>query len=71
MCHCEVVRDSTIIQSILAGAITLAEIQESCGAAQQCGGCELAVVALLEQHRSPNAVGAAGGHSSSVATRPV
>ncbi|HEY7626207.1 MAG TPA: (2Fe-2S)-binding protein [Ilumatobacteraceae bacterium] len=51
ICHCEAVRDSTIVRVIRHGATTLAEIEEACGATGQCGDCEFAVQALLEQER--------------------
>ncbi|HSB84714.1 MAG TPA: (2Fe-2S)-binding protein [Ilumatobacteraceae bacterium] len=51
ICHCQAVRDSTIIRAIRHGASTLADIQDACGAATQCGDCEFAVQALLEQER--------------------
>jgi bacterioferritin-associated ferredoxin len=50
ICHCEGVRDRTIVKAIHRGASTLADVQAACGAATRCGGCEPAVHDLLERH---------------------
>lgn len=50
ICHCEAVRDRTIVKAINRGAHTLSEVQAACGAATRCGGCEPAVLELLERH---------------------
>jgi NAD(P)H-nitrite reductase large subunit len=50
LCHCEVVRDRTIVKAIHRGAHSLAAVQAACGAATSCGGCTPAVLDLLAQH---------------------
>lgn len=50
ICHCEVVRERTIVKAVQRGARTVAEVQASCGAATRCGGCEPAVQSLIERH---------------------
>ena len=49
-CHCEVVRERTIVKAIHRGAHTLADVQAACGAATSCGGCTPAVMDLLDRH---------------------
>jgi len=50
VCHCEVVRDRTIVKAIHRGALTLADVQAACGAGTSCGGCAPAVMDLLDRH---------------------
>ena len=52
ICHCEVVRERTIVTSIERGAHTVEQLRADCGVARQCGGCEPAVRELLERHAS-------------------
>lgn len=52
VCHCEVVRERTIVKAIQRGAVTLSDIQAACGAVTSCGGCTPAVLELLDQHRA-------------------
>jgi bacterioferritin-associated ferredoxin len=54
ICHCEVVKDRTIVKAVRHGACTMAEVQAACGAATRCGACEFAVADLIERH-APNA----------------
>jgi bacterioferritin-associated ferredoxin len=49
ICHCEGVRDRTIVKAVQRGACTLADVQAATGAATRCGGCEPAVRAILER----------------------
>ncbi len=51
VCHCESVNDRRIRKAIKAGATTVDEIGERCGAGTSCGGCLLLVERLLEAHR--------------------
>jgi NAD(P)H-nitrite reductase large subunit len=53
VCHCEVVRERTIVKAVQRGATTLAEVQAACGAATRCGGCEPAVRELLQRAGAP------------------
>ena len=61
ICHCEVVRERTIVKAIQRGAVTIELVRNECGAAARCHGCEPAVCELLERHapkvRSSTAVG--------------
>lgn len=50
VCHCEAVRERTIVKAIHRGATTLADVQDSCAAATRCGGCIPAVLELLAAH---------------------
>lgn len=50
VCHCEVVRERTIVRAIHRGAHTLADVQAACGAVTDCGGCAPAVMDLLDRH---------------------
>lgn len=56
ICHCEAIRERTIVQAIHRGATTVADLQVECGAAMRCGGCRPALVELLERH-APAPVG--------------
>ncbi len=50
ICHCEAVRERTIVKAIQRGASTLDEVRAECRAASRCHGCEPAVLELLERH---------------------
>jgi bacterioferritin-associated ferredoxin len=50
ICHCEAVRERTIVKAIHRGAETLRDVQSACGAASRCGGCEESVLDLLDRH---------------------
>ena len=50
VCHCEAVRERTIVKAIHRGAHTLADVQAACGAVTNCGGCTPAVLDLLDRH---------------------
>jgi bacterioferritin-associated ferredoxin len=49
ICHCRLVSDRRVLAEIEAGACSLAEVQERCGAATRCGGCLPAVELLVER----------------------
>jgi bacterioferritin-associated ferredoxin len=51
VCHCEAVRERTIQRAIRHGATTLEDVQEACGAATRCGGCEPIVRSMLADRR--------------------
>ena len=51
VCHCNAVRERTIEKAIRRGATSLEDIQDQCGAAARCGGCEPVVRAMLASHR--------------------
>jgi bacterioferritin-associated ferredoxin len=57
VCHCEVVRDRTILDAIRDGAATLTEVQDACAVATVCGGCTPTILALLAQHVASEADG--------------
>lgn len=50
ICHCEAVRERTIVKAVQRGASTLDEVRAACGAATRCRGCEPAVIELLARH---------------------
>jgi nitrite reductase (NADH) large subunit len=47
ICHCRLVSDRRVLAEIEAGACSVAEVQERCGAATACGGCLPAVESLV------------------------
>jgi bacterioferritin-associated ferredoxin len=51
VCHCNAVRERTIEKAIRRGATTLEDIQDQCGAAARCGGCEPVVRGMLADQR--------------------
>ena len=50
VCHCQVVNDRTVTDSILAGARTLAGVCRATGAGKDCGGCVFSLKRLLCEH---------------------
>jgi bacterioferritin-associated ferredoxin len=48
-CSCEAVRAQTVRHAIAAGARTVAEIGERCGAGVNCGGCHPLLEELLAE----------------------
>jgi len=54
VCQCIPVRDRAVIKAIEHGACTLVDVQATCGAATQCGGCEPAIRALIARHAQQN-----------------
>ena len=50
VCHCNVVRERTIVKAIRRGAGTVEAVQELCDAATRCGGCEPTVRRLIDEH---------------------
>jgi bacterioferritin-associated ferredoxin len=59
ICHCNVVRERTIVKAIRRGADSVAELKAATGAATCCGGCEASLCRLLEQH-APASVAVGG-----------
>ena len=47
VCHCQVVGDRRIRAEIEAGAVTVDEIAERCGAGARCGSCRPTISVLL------------------------
>ena len=47
VCHCQAVTDGVVRASIEAGACTLADLVERCGAGAGCGGCHRVLQQLL------------------------
>ena len=47
VCHCQVVSDRRIRAEIEAGAVTVDEIAERCGAGGCCGSCRPTISVLL------------------------
>jgi bacterioferritin-associated ferredoxin len=52
ICHCEAIRERTIVRAIRHGAVSLADVRSICGAATSCEGCVDAVCDLIERHAS-------------------
>lgn len=49
VCHCKAVTDGTVKASIEAGACSLRDLAECCGAGTRCGGCHLMLRRLLAE----------------------
>jgi len=52
VCHCKVVNDRAVANSIDNGARTLAKLCNSTGAGQNCGACVFSLKRLLCEHES-------------------
>jgi bacterioferritin-associated ferredoxin len=52
VCHCEAVRDRTILRAIRRGCTDLDSIRDHCGAAARCGGCAPAVCDLIDRYQT-------------------
>lgn len=50
VCHCEVVSDREVVESIDGGARTLAQVCRATGAGRNCGGCVFSLKRLLCEH---------------------
>ena len=50
VCHCEAVRERTIVKAIRAGASTVDDVTRACGAGGGCGGCRPAIEQLIDCH---------------------
>jgi bacterioferritin-associated ferredoxin len=50
VCHCRVVNDRRIRETIHAGARTTAQVARACGAGATCGGCVPLIRRLLDEH---------------------
>ena len=50
ICHCEAVKERTIVDSIRRGASSVCEVADICGAASRCGGCWDSVEDLVVRH---------------------
>ena len=50
ICHCEAVKERTIVESIRRGASSVCEVADMCGAASRCSGCWDSVEDLLDRH---------------------
>ena len=55
VCQCKRIRERQIRRSVRAGAVTLPAVCRSTGAGKACGGCHLAVSAIIESERSREA----------------
>jgi len=53
VCSCHAITDREIRRLARAGACTVREVAESCGAGSACGGCRAAVVAILREVEAP------------------
>ena len=54
ICHCEAVKERTIVDSIRRGASSVCEVADICGAASRCGGCWDSVEELVARQASPD-----------------
>jgi bacterioferritin-associated ferredoxin len=59
ICHCEAVKERTIVESIRRGASSVCDVADSCGAASRCGGCWASVEELVARHATRVAVSVA------------
>jgi bacterioferritin-associated ferredoxin len=50
ICHCNAVKERAIVKAIHHGAETVDDVRTRCNAATRCGGCEDAVLDLLDRH---------------------
>ena len=50
ICHCAGVRESVIVSSIHEGARSIDDLRLLCGAAADCGGCEMSLLDLIDEH---------------------
>ena len=50
ICHCAGVRESVIVSSIHEGATSIDDLRLLCGAAADCGGCEMSLQDLIDEH---------------------
>lgn len=53
VCSCRAVTDREIRRAVRAGACTVREVAESCGAGSACGGCRASVLAILDEAEGP------------------
>jgi bacterioferritin-associated ferredoxin len=53
VCHCRAVSDRAVQAAVDAGARSIEDLQERCGAGAECGGCHPALAELLggDAHR--------------------
>lgn len=56
VCHCGVVSDRRIRGEIEAGALTVDEIADRCGAGARCGSCRPTISVLLATLAPPEQV---------------
>ena len=49
VCSCNAVSDREIRRLARAGACSVREVADSCGAGAACGGCRATVAAILEE----------------------
>lgn len=50
VCLCLAISDRVIVQEIEAGARTVRDLREGCGAGSICSGCRSELIALLREH---------------------
>ncbi len=53
VCSCHAITDREIRRLARAGARSVREVAESCGASSSCGGCRASVVAILDEVEAP------------------
>jgi len=52
VCHCRAVNDRTIRAAADAGALTVDDLMQTCGAGGDCGGCHTVLEELLAAGRA-------------------
>jgi bacterioferritin-associated ferredoxin len=69
VCHCNVVRERTIVKAIKRGATSVPDIQALCDAGTRCGGCEPTIRRLIDEHAaaSETVVSVSGNFATSTA----
>lgn len=55
VCHCKVVNDRAVVESIDKGARTLANVCNLTGAGKSCGACVFSLKRLLCDHEAASA----------------
>jgi bacterioferritin-associated ferredoxin len=54
VCQCKGISDRVIRSAVAAGADTVPAVERACGAGTDCGGCRLAVAAVVRDACAPS-----------------
>ncbi|HEV7187144.1 MAG TPA: (2Fe-2S)-binding protein [Blastococcus sp.] len=71
VCHCAVVSDSDVLETIANGARSVADVARRTGAGRTCGGCVSTLRDLVCQHCPVRAERAAGPVAGPDAEHPL
>ena len=52
VCHCRAINDRTVRAAAAAGALTVDDLMQTCGANGDCGGCHTVLEELLAAGRA-------------------